>query len=239
MMRDQGGMGTTMKAAGSENAMPPGRQKILDGAIQVAIGDGILAITLDAVARQAGMSKGGLIHHFRTKDDLISAMLEHSRAQTLRTMEQRIAADENPRGRSFRAMVGMVLQPVVADHVAETAHSGSCRFFTALLAASANNPRLLDSFRRSMVCIREQLLAEGPNGLRQVALWPVIHGLLLWQHLGVISPEDPLFQSMIDELLSLVEGPNPPIPGVGIASVRQAPTPGDRHLEGSEPVPCS
>lgn len=51
MMRDQGGMGTTMKAAGSENAMPPGRQKILDGAIQVAIGDGILAITLDAVAR--------------------------------------------------------------------------------------------------------------------------------------------------------------------------------------------
>ena len=194
--------------------MPLSRQKILDGAMQVAIRDGILAITLDAVTREAGISKGGRIHHFRTKDDLISAMLEHFRAQTLRTMEERIAADENPKGGSFRAMVGMVLQPVVTDHVAGTAYSGICRFFTALLAASANNPRLLDSFRRSMVCIREQLLTEGPNGLRQVALWPAIHGLLLWQHLGVISPEDPLVQSMIDELLSLVEGPNTTIPGV-------------------------
>lgn len=108
------------------------------------------------------MSKSGLIHHFRTKDDLISAMLEHFRAQTLRTMEQRIAADENPRGRSFRAMVGMVLQPVVADHVAETAHSGSCRFFTALLAASANNPRLLDSFRHPWFASASSCSPKGP-----------------------------------------------------------------------------
>ena len=191
--------------------MPVSRQRILDGAMEVAIRDGILAITLDAVAREAGISKGGLIHHFRSKDDLISAMLEHFRALTLRTMEERIAADKNPSGGTFRAMVGMVLDRVVTDQATETPHSGISRFFTALLAASANNPKLLDSFQRSMVCIRERLLAEGPNGLRQVALWPAIHGLLLWQHLGVISAEDPLFQSMIDELLSLVEGPTHPM----------------------------
>ena len=43
------------------------REKILDAAVQVAIRDGILAMTLDAVAREAGVSKGGLIYHFRRR----------------------------------------------------------------------------------------------------------------------------------------------------------------------------
>jgi AcrR family transcriptional regulator len=183
--------------------------------MQVAIRDGVLALTLDAVAREAGISKGGLTHHFRTKDDLISALLEHFRVRTLRSMEQRMAADQNPSGRMLRAMIAMALQPEVeADDVAGFSTSENRRFFTALLAAFATNPRLLEPFRRSMACIREQMLAQGPNGLRQVALWPAIHGLLLWQHLGVISPADPFLQSMIDELASLVDGPSAPDPGV-------------------------
>jgi AcrR family transcriptional regulator len=214
MTQKKSGSGARRRVAEGGNPKPTIREEILDSAMQVALRDGILAITLDATAREAGISKGGLIHHFRTKDDLIAAMLEHVRAEVFRTMEERIAADDNPRGRSFRAMVGMVLQPVAADQATGMAPSEMSRFFTALLAASANNPLLLDSFRRSMVCLRERLLAEGPNGLRQVALWPAIHGLLLWQHLGVIAPEDPLCQSLIDELLSLAEGPILPTPGV-------------------------
>jgi AcrR family transcriptional regulator len=206
---------TMKRNAGMESALPHNRQKILDGAMRVAIRDGILALTLDAVAREAGISKGGLTHHFRTKDDLISALLEHFRVRTLRTMEKRIAEDGNPSGRMLRAMIGMVLQrDQQADHVVGTATSENCGFFTALLAAFATNPELLDPFRRSMTCIREELLAQGPNGLRQVALWPAIHGLLLWHHLGVISFTDPFLQSMIDELLRLAEGPSTPIPGV-------------------------
>jgi AcrR family transcriptional regulator len=194
-----------------ETPIPPCRQKILDGAMRVAIRDGILALTLDAVAREAGISKGGLTHHFRTKDELISALLEHFRVRTLRAMEKRITEDENPSGRTLRAMIGMVLQPEnEADDDEGNSASENCRFFTALLAAFATNPRLLDPFRRSVTSIREQLLAQGPNGLRQVALWPAIHGLLLWEHLGIISFADPFLQSMIDELLSLVEGPSVP-----------------------------
>jgi AcrR family transcriptional regulator len=196
-----------IEAAMCEHAGSQSRQRILEAAIQVAIRDGILAITLDAVAREASMSKGGLIHHFRSKDDLISAMLEHFRIQTFRTLNERIAGDEDPRGRSFRAMVSMVLQPPGTESSKPTTASEMCRFFTALLAASANNPELLDSFRHSMDCMRAALISEGPNGLRQVALWPAIHGLLLWQHLGVISADEPVFALLIEELLGLAGGP--------------------------------
>src|ERR687886_430113 len=39
-------------------------------------GDGAPALKLDAVAAQAGVSKGGLLYHFKTKRELVQAMIE-------------------------------------------------------------------------------------------------------------------------------------------------------------------
>jgi hypothetical protein len=81
------------------------------------------------------------------------------------------------------------------------------RFLIAMLAASATNPRLLDPVRERLKDVREHLLEEGPNGVRQVALWPAVFGLMLWRHLGVLSDDDPVRQSIVEELLGLAEGP--------------------------------
>lgn len=37
--------------------------------------DGIAALSLNAVAREAGVSKGGLLHHFPNKQALIFALV--------------------------------------------------------------------------------------------------------------------------------------------------------------------
>ena len=79
------------------------------------------------------------------------------------------------------------------------------RFLIAMLAASATNPRLLDPIRERLKGVREQLLEEGPNGLRQVALWPAVFGLMLWRHLGVLADDDPVRQAIVEELLKLAE----------------------------------
>ncbi|MEM8642092.1 MAG: TetR/AcrR family transcriptional regulator [Cyanobacteria bacterium P01_G01_bin.54] len=47
------------------------REKILRAAGQVIINKGVEALTLDAVARQAEVSKGGLLYHFPNKNALI------------------------------------------------------------------------------------------------------------------------------------------------------------------------
>jgi hypothetical protein len=75
-----------------------------------------------------------------------------------------------------------------------------------MLAASANNPRLIDPVRHRLARLLDGLFAEGPNGVRQVALWPAVYGLLLWQHLGFITPGVPSFRAILDELLALAEG---------------------------------
>ncbi|POF62052.1 TetR family transcriptional regulator [Novacetimonas maltaceti] len=52
------------------------REKVLECAEQVVQRSGASALTLDAVARQAGITKGGLQYCFGNKDDLIAALVE-------------------------------------------------------------------------------------------------------------------------------------------------------------------
>ncbi|WP_353987399.1 TetR/AcrR family transcriptional regulator [Ruicaihuangia caeni] len=57
----------------------PVREQIIVAFQQLLIDDGERAATLDAVAARAGVSKGGLLYHFRSKDALVSALTERLR----------------------------------------------------------------------------------------------------------------------------------------------------------------
>jgi AcrR family transcriptional regulator len=50
------------------------RRALLDCAAQLAVENGLSAVTLQAVAEAAGVTKGGLLHHFASKQILIEAV---------------------------------------------------------------------------------------------------------------------------------------------------------------------
>ena len=208
MERDEDNAGRSDVQSGSARSS---REKILDAAVHVAVRDGILAMTLDAVAAAAGVSKGGLLYHFRSKDELIAAMLVHCKAEMQGRLEKRFAEDPNPRGRFIRAIVQTVFPRRRPDDAGASTRSEVLRFFMSILTAAVNNPRLLDPVRENAQQLRAKLLAEGPNGLRQITLRAAIDGLALWEHLGIISPDDPLYDSILNELLTLAEGPDPSV----------------------------
>ncbi|HSV28177.1 MAG TPA: TetR family transcriptional regulator [Candidatus Omnitrophota bacterium] len=52
------------------------REQIIDAAMTIVREQGVAKLTLDAAAKQAGLSKGGVLYHFKTKDDLIRGMVE-------------------------------------------------------------------------------------------------------------------------------------------------------------------
>lgn len=54
---------------------PSGKEAMLDAAEVVFTEQGAWRLTLDAVAEQAGVSKGGLLYHFPTKDALLQALV--------------------------------------------------------------------------------------------------------------------------------------------------------------------
>ena len=48
---------------------------LLDAAETVVARQGFANLTLDAVAAEAGISKGGLLHHFPSKDRLVEGLV--------------------------------------------------------------------------------------------------------------------------------------------------------------------
>ena len=52
------------------------RQKLLDVALQIVVAEGPHAVTLDAVAKRAHVTKGGLQHHFPSKQALLDTLFD-------------------------------------------------------------------------------------------------------------------------------------------------------------------
>ncbi|MBT2266093.1 TetR/AcrR family transcriptional regulator [Rhodococcus erythropolis] len=78
--------------------------RILDALEELLLKRGLSGVTLENVASQAGISKGGLLYHFQTKDAMIEAMVRRlcQRAEHLRA---RAAAAEG------MTIVNWYLQP--------------------------------------------------------------------------------------------------------------------------------
>jgi AcrR family transcriptional regulator len=66
----------------------PTRERIIDAASALFYGEGIRAVSMDAVAAKAGITKKTLYYHFRSKDDLIAAHLQARDAPNLRLFQR-------------------------------------------------------------------------------------------------------------------------------------------------------
>jgi AcrR family transcriptional regulator len=62
-------------------------------------------VSLDAVARKAGVSKGGLMHHFRSKDELMAALADDLFEQFAQAVQDRVDPVDAAPGRLLRAYV--------------------------------------------------------------------------------------------------------------------------------------
>jgi len=72
------------------------RDRLLDAFERLLVASGSRGATLDAVAAAAEVSKGGLLYHFHSKDDLVEAMLARLREQGAADAEEMRTAPQGP-----------------------------------------------------------------------------------------------------------------------------------------------
>lgn len=87
------------------------RSNLLIQALRIIQASGLQGLTLDAVAREAGVSKGGLLHHFPSKQALIDAMVEQVFTLIDIGIEDALAKDTVAKGRFTRAYLSLLKQP--------------------------------------------------------------------------------------------------------------------------------
>jgi AcrR family transcriptional regulator len=86
------------------------RAALIDAAAHLIAEKGMARLTVDAVAKAAGVTKGGLFHHFATKDDLVQGVLDAMFAFANERIGAAMADDPEPHGRFTRAYLNGVFE---------------------------------------------------------------------------------------------------------------------------------
>lgn len=157
------------------------RQDILEAAQRVASREGAGKITIDAVAREAGLSKGGVLYNFPSKELLLEGMLQWMIESITPIIEKYREEFEGQPNRTLRAMIK-------ASSFKETIHPSVPM---AILAVAAENPELLEPMRSEMQKRWQQILDDGTDPELAALLWAAADGLMFHCMLGTgIIPEE-------------------------------------------------
>jgi AcrR family transcriptional regulator len=111
------------------------RQRLLEATVDLLVERGWSGTSTTLVSKRAGVSRGGQLHHFPTKNDLVLAAVEH--LSEVRGRELAVAAADLPRGRRrTRAVLEML-----AEHFTSPVFTAALE----LWVAARTDPHLLAS----------------------------------------------------------------------------------------------
>lgn len=161
-----------------ENAVRSERSRaaILKAALTIIARDGAHRLTLDAIAKESGISKGGVMHQFHTKDAVLKALLE-----------QQMAYFESYQARFLAGPEGQGAEPTLTAQIAtmreviDTPNSAAL----AILGVLTTDPALLDTVRASDKATIAKIKAEAADPDEALARWSAARGLLFTTMLGL------------------------------------------------------
>jgi AcrR family transcriptional regulator len=181
---------------------PSARGALLDAAASLVLETGARRLTLEAVAARAGISKGGLLYHFPTKEDLLAAMVQRHIEENVANTELFAQLATADAGLGLKALVdGRAAAVEACELKKETA---SC-----LMAAAAERPALLEpvrNFHRAIWAAVDGGTVEREKIPALLLAWFALEGDSLLDMLD-ISPLTPqLKEKLTQTALALLEG---------------------------------
>jgi len=143
--------------------------EILHAASKIVSERGIFNLTLEATAVEAGISKGGLLYHFPSKEALVKGMVEHL-AENYRD-KIAVKAEEYPeeKGKWTKSYVDVTFNNPYGN---KDMHAG-------LLAAKAVNGELLKPIRDLYTKWQEEIENDGIDPIKATIIHLATDGIWL------------------------------------------------------------
>lgn len=123
------------------------KRRLLKAAAQVVKQKGASQLTLEAVAKEANVSKGGLLYHYPTKSALLIAMVMHLNSTFEQAIEEQVAQGITS---WLEAYVEMSFNPQ-GSQIAES---------SGMLAAIANDLSLLEPLSKRFKVLQQEVEAS-------------------------------------------------------------------------------
>jgi AcrR family transcriptional regulator len=169
------------------------RQAVIQAALAIIARDGPGRLTFDAIARESGVSKGGVMHQFPTKVDVLRALLEHQIQYFDDTPSVRAAREGAPQESALAEQIARLRD--VSHQPYSVAH--------AIVAALVEEPELLAVSRETSRRHAERIKAEAADADLALLRWMAAQGLLLSAMFGMSPFSDAererLFRRLMDD----------------------------------------
>lgn len=181
------------------------RDSLLDAAKRVMQRDGAGNLTLDAVAKEAGVSKGGLLYHFPSKGDLLRGLVVKGGDHMRRDLEEQMRRTPGPHGFARAFLRLSIFGPP------EECLKPPSEFIWSMLGATANDPSLLIPVRESQAewgrrLAEERIDPDVANLMRIVG-----RGLWMTEIFGFEGPTEAERQRLYDLIARLGGFDTPPM----------------------------
>jgi len=170
------------------------RAALLKIACQLVREKGASQLTLDAVAKEAGVSKGGLLYHFPTKDALIQATLDDFLDRFDSDTEEEAVRNTNLNNKWAQAYLIQTFEISKND----------LDMSASILAAAASNPELLEPMRKRYVRWQSRMTAECKSPVEATAARLAADGLFFCELFGFAPLDEQLRTDVLDYLQTMV-----------------------------------
>ena len=159
--------------------MEDARERILNAAEARLLASGPSGLVLDAIAADAGVSKGGLLYHFRSKEALIAGLCERMLQGFDRALDALCEADPHEAGAFTRAYLASTVTPEgkPADN--------SAQLMAGILASLGRDSVHLETVRAHFSRWHERLEADGIDPTKATLVRLAADGLWLSALLGL------------------------------------------------------
>jgi AcrR family transcriptional regulator len=172
------------------------RQALLDAANRIVQERGVDHLTLELTAQEAGISKGGLLYHFPSKEALIKGMIKYY----LERFTEDFTASAESEGAS---QPGRWTRSYLYTTYRENQRSP--RMSSGLLAAVATNPALLEPMQQTFAEWVRLLEQDGIDPTTAQIVRLAVDGLWMVELFGLAPPDPQVREQVLAALTALVE----------------------------------
>lgn len=168
---------------------------IIDAAMAIVRDQGVARLTLDAAAKVAGISKGGVLYHFKSKDDLIRGMVQRLIDQCDQLSHDYYQREPEGPYRWAKTMVRASFDPTgpATDSVGG-----------ALLAAITVNPDLMAPIHAMYARWQERLASDSPDMERAGLICTAMDGLYFQRLMGIRLGDSATSERLMRHALDLL-----------------------------------
>lgn len=165
---------------------------ILDAASRVILSQGAEALTIDAVAQEAGISKGGLFYHFPSKKNLIEGMINRLISEIDSLLEAELAKN----GGDFLPAY------IRASFVSNPEWT---KLSCAMIAAVANEPDLIIPLQKRFSAMQDKITEVSPSPEMGTIIRLALDGMWISDLYGFAPPTPALREKMLTTLLEMAQ----------------------------------